>query len=129
MAGRYANDLGALETAINRAIANLDDALGEVASSATELTAASAEIASASTVLSDGANRQGTSVEDIGQRLRDVNASSAANAQTAADAVVLVAQSRSAASESVKTVDALAQAMNRIADSGGISSHPSRRRL
>ena len=118
MAGRYANDLGDLETAINRAIANLDDALGEVASSATELTAASAEIASASTVLSDGANRQGTSVEDIGQRLRDVNSSSEANARTAADAVALVAQSRSAASESVKTVNALAQAMNRIAESG-----------
>ena len=118
MSGRYANDLGDLETAINRAIANLDDALGEVASSATELTAASAEIASASTVLSDGANRQGTSVEDIGLRLRDVNASSQANARTAADAVVLVAQSRSAASESVQTVNALAQAMSRIAESG-----------
>jgi methyl-accepting chemotaxis protein len=117
MAGGYANDLADLESAINRAIANLDEALHEVASSATELTSASAEIAAASTVLADGASRQESSIEAIAQRLQQVNASSEENARTAANAVTLVAESRSAASASVQTADELAKAMTRIADS------------
>ena len=118
MAGRYQNDLAELETAINRAIANLDDALSEVAGSAAELTVAAAEIATASTVLSDGANRQGSSVEAIAQRLRQVNASSEDNARTAAGAGALVEQSRDAARASVLTAEELAQAMARIAEGG-----------
>lgn len=118
MAGRYDNDLADLETAINLAIANLDDALHEVASSVGELSGAASEIASAATTLADGANRQGASVEHIAQRLRQVNASSEENARTAQSAVALVEQSRSAANTSVKTADELAKAMTRIADGG-----------
>jgi methyl-accepting chemotaxis protein len=122
MAGIYANDLAALESAINRAIANLDEALGEVAMSAAEVTAASSQIASAAASLADGASAQGTSVDLIAQRLAEVNRSGEANARSAANAVAIVEESRGAATASVRTADDLAQAMHRIAESGAATA-------
>lgn len=122
MAGIYANDLAALESAINRAIANLDEALGEVAMSAAEVTAASSQIASAAASLADGASEQGTSVDLIAQRLAEVNRSGEENARSAANAVAIVEESRGAATASVRTADDLAHAMQRIAESGAATA-------
>ncbi len=116
MEGSYGHDLAALQSAINRAITNLDDALDEVAASARELTAASQAIASTSTALADGASRQASSVDRIGGQLEEVTQSGETSAETAAHAGKLVQESRSAARSSVQTADALARAMNGIAE-------------
>ncbi len=116
MAGRYQHDLAELESAINRAVTNLDDALGEVAASAAELSMATREIASGAVALADGANRQGAAVESIAQRLREVNGSSEINARTAIEAGALVEESRNAARTSVDTADELSAAMTRMAE-------------
>lgn len=116
MAGHYANDLATLETAVNRAIANLDDALDEVATSVADLASAAEEIADSSVALSEGAIRQGRAVESIAEQLRAVHRSSEENASTAANAGALVEASRVEARSSVQSADELAQAMARIAE-------------
>lgn len=118
MVSHYTNDLADLETAINRAITNLDDALGEVAMAVGELSSVAEQIAGSSVALSDGATKQGVAVEAIAGRLRELNSSSEVNARTAADAGSLVEASREAARASVGTADELAHAMTRIAEGG-----------
>jgi methyl-accepting chemotaxis protein len=117
MAGHYANDLAALQKAMNRAIDNLEATLRNVAGAAAEVSAASDEIAAASTELAEGATRQAGSAEAIVQRLQEVQRLSESNAMRADAAASASVAGRDAAREGVHTMDQLGTAMTAIADS------------
>jgi methyl-accepting chemotaxis protein len=118
MHGTYERDLAELQSAMNRAIANLDGALTEVAMSADEVSQASREIADAAAGLADGAAHQGMAVAAIVRQLVEVNGSGERSEVTAAEAGLLVQNSRETTAESVHTATELAAMMTAIADNG-----------
>lgn len=117
MDGVYANDLAALQHALNRAVDNLDHTVGDVADSAAQVFAASDEIASASTSLATDATEQAMAVESVVVQLKEVHAMADTNAERADQAVTLAKAGRDAAEDGVQTMQRLDAAMTAIATS------------
>ena len=117
MEGQFGHDLAALQTALNRAVDNLDHTVGEVAEAAAQVFSASDEIASASTSLANDATEQAMTVESVVVQLKEVHAMADTNAVRATQAVTLAAAGREAAEDGVQTMKRLDTAMAAIATS------------
>jgi methyl-accepting chemotaxis protein len=114
MRGEYTGEYVALQQALNAAVANLDQALDEVAAAAAQVLAASTEISSGSDVLAHGAADQAASLEETTSSLTELAATARQNADHAGQARSLASSTQQVATEGVEQMTHLSQAMAMI---------------
>ena len=117
MSGTYEGEYVALQTALNSAIANLDQALEEVAASADQVAGAGNEISAGSESLAHGAADQAASIEETSANLTELASMARLNAENAAQARSLAGTAREIATEGVAEMSQLSEAMEQITKS------------
>ena len=112
--GRYANDLQTLQVAINTTIANLNDAMGEVAAATAQVTAASEQIATGSQSLAHDASQQASAVEEISASLTELGTQATHNASAASTALAQAGVASTSTQHGVEHMEQLTHAIARI---------------
>lgn len=117
MTGTYSGEYVALQNALNSAVANLDQALEEVAASADQVAGAGNEISSGSDSLAHGAADQAASIEQTSASLSELASMARLNAENAAQARSLAGTAREIATDGVAEMTQLSEAMAQITKS------------
>ncbi len=108
------DEVGAMATALNRAVTGMRQALLEVRASADEVSEASAQLAAGSEELSSGAQEQASSLEETSASLEQITSSVRHNADNATQASELASSARSAADNGRQVVSSAVNAMGEI---------------
>lgn len=119
MTGTFRGEYIALQDALNAAVANLDQALDDVAAAAEQVSGAGAEISAGSDALAYGAADQAASLEETTSSLTELSSMARLNAQHAGDARALAGRAREIATEGVSEMNELSTAMELITKSSG----------
>ncbi len=114
MVGNYHGDFARIREALNLAVENLDDALGQVTVTAEQVSAASNQISSGSHSLADGASRQASSLQEISSSLQEVTSMAGQNADKAKEAQELSEKARSSADKGVASIGRLSASIDKI---------------
>ena len=114
MVGEYRGEHARIKHALNLAISNLDDALGEVALSTEQVATAAGQINRGSQGLADGAYDQATSLQEISSSLQELSSMARQNASNAREAQSLAQSARASANRGVDRMGALSEAVVRI---------------
>ncbi len=122
MTGEYAGDFDRIKGAINGAVDNLREALGEVALSAETLTRVSREIESGSRAQAEGASSQASALEQVSASLHEVAATAKGGTRQAHEARAITDTARRDAAQGVVRMQRLSEAMGRIKDSADQSA-------
>jgi methyl-accepting chemotaxis protein len=117
MTGTYSGDFDKIREAINRAVANLNGALGEVSASASQVAGASEEISASAGTLAEGASEQASSLEEVAASLHEVSATAKQSAESAQAARAVSEQARLRAAEGLDEMQQLESAVTRIRSS------------
>lgn len=117
MGEQYAGDHAALARALNTAAHALDQTLGEVATSATQVNSASLQIADGSQSLAQGASQQAGSLEEVASGLSEIGAMTRQNAAHAAEARTLSQEAQQSSARGVSEMKLLSDAITRIKNS------------
>ncbi len=112
---RAEDEVGQMMRALDRAVTQIRNALSEVRDVAGEVASSSRELASASTEISSGAQQQAASLEQTAASLEQINGTVRNNAEGAARAAGLAAQSRDVAVSGRHAVEDAVRAMTEIA--------------
>ncbi|MEZ5398042.1 MAG: methyl-accepting chemotaxis protein [Bryobacteraceae bacterium] len=108
------DEMGQLSHALDRAVAGMRRALGEVGQSATDLNQAAYQLASASDQLASGAHEQATSLEQTASSLEEITATVKQNADNAEQASRLASGARDQANAGGAVVASAVAAMGEI---------------
>lgn len=114
MSQNYQGDHARMGVALNTAIDDMEEALAQIAASADQVSAAASQLGAGSQTLAHGTSEQASALEEISASLQEMTAmtrQSAANAQKCDD---LSGSARSIAHDGVKSMERLAEAMERI---------------
>jgi methyl-accepting chemotaxis protein len=114
MVGEYQGEHARIKHALNLAMSNLDDALGEVALSTEQVATAAGQINQGSQALADGANDQACSLQEISSSLQELSSMARQNASNAREAQSLSQSARASAGRGVDRMGALSEAVARI---------------
>ncbi|HEY3282821.1 MAG TPA: methyl-accepting chemotaxis protein [Armatimonadota bacterium] len=117
MLGDYQGDHGRIKVALNTALDNLDQGLGQVSLGAQQVASAAAEIGDGSQGLSQIASEQASSLEEISSSLQEMASMADQNASNAREARSLTEAARTDAAKGAKSMDQLSQAIERIKSS------------
>jgi len=114
MSPNYQGDHARMVSALNTAIDDMEEALAQIAASADQVSAAASQLGAGSQTLAHGTSEQASALEEISASLQEMTSmtrQSAANAQKCDD---LSESARAIAHEGVKSMERLADAMERI---------------
>ena len=103
-----------LGMAFAQMVHDLNRILGRVNTAVNEVTGGSVQISSSSNLLSEGATRQAASIEEISASITELSGQTRTNAENAAAANSLAAETAEAAKDGQQQMDKLSQAMNQI---------------
>jgi methyl-accepting chemotaxis protein len=106
----YRGDHARIKDALNTAVGNLDASLRTIAASAEQVAGAAEQIDASSHGLADSASTQASSLEELGEALVEISASTRENALGAGEA-------RSVAREMLEGVESGVQSMDRLSES------------
>ena len=112
--GDYKGEHARIKNALNKAIANLDDGLGQVASSSEQVAGAAEQISSGSQSLAQGTSEQASTLEEVSANLRELGAGSEQSAANAREAKGLSDRARQGADTGLDSMKRLSEAMERI---------------
>jgi methyl-accepting chemotaxis protein len=116
MTGSYEGEFAAIRTAIDTAVARLDDALGEVHASAAQVASASGEITTGSESLAQSASEQASALEQVSASLQTMMSTARQHAAHAEEARALTESASTAAGEGVASMGRLSTAIDGIKD-------------
>jgi methyl-accepting chemotaxis protein len=114
MVGDYRGDHSMFQSALNKTIQTLDDALGQVSVAAEQVSSASAHISEGSQVLSQGASEQAGSIEEVSSSLHEVASMTRQNSENAKEARSLSKSAETAVEDGVGSMNRLSEAIGRI---------------
>lgn len=97
MTSDYKGDFNILKDALNRSIDSINRLLGEVTTVAEQVDGGATQVSSASQSLSQGATEQASSLEEVSATLTEIGSQTKSNADNAAQANRLAAETRKAA--------------------------------
>ena len=117
MDGAFHNDLRALQTSLNTAAENLEDALGEIDGAAEQVAAASSQIAAGSQDLARGASEQASALEEVSASLQESASMARRSSDSASEARALAAGARDAAGRGVDAMRQMSEAITNIKSS------------
>ncbi len=115
--GDYQGDYARIAAALNKAVANLDQGLQQVAVGAEEVALASAQISNGSQNMAQGASEQASSLEEVSSSLQELSSMTRQNVATAKEAKNLTEGTRLAASKGVESMNRLSAAIGLIKSS------------
>jgi methyl-accepting chemotaxis protein len=114
MAGNYKGDLARIKQAMNRAAANLDVALQQVASSTEQVASASGQITVGSQSLSQGAGQQASSLEEISSSLQEMASMTKQNQSNAEQADAVSREAKHSVEKGTESMKRLSEAIDKI---------------
>ncbi|MCU0619525.1 MAG: methyl-accepting chemotaxis protein [Gemmatimonadaceae bacterium] len=114
MRGRYAGDFAVMADAINTAMTNLEEAMGEVRASAEQVASAGTQIAGGSQSLAAGASQQAASLEEVTASLQEIASVIKRSADNAGEARTLADAARDGAGAGEERMTQLAEAVRNI---------------
>jgi methyl-accepting chemotaxis protein len=117
MTGEYAGDFAKIKTAINTAVANLDEALSQVTLVASQVASAADQIAGGSQSLARGAGQQAASLEEVSSSLAEMASMTKQSAANAKEGRGMAEQARGSAGAGVESMQRLIDAIERIKQS------------
>jgi methyl-accepting chemotaxis protein len=112
--GSYKGDFERIKQAMNTASANLEQALGQVATASQQITGVSGQISSSSQALSSSAASQASSLEEVSSSLQEMSSMTKQNASNAKEARSQSEGARNTAAKGVDSMQRLSEAINRI---------------
>jgi methyl-accepting chemotaxis protein len=112
--GEYLGDHARIKEAMNRAVANLEEVLGEVWEATEEITGASEQIGDGSRRLAEGASEQASALEEVSGSLQELSSMAKQNVGNAKEAQSLAECARASATQGVDRMNALTSAMEKI---------------
>jgi methyl-accepting chemotaxis protein len=112
--GDFKGDYRRIKDALNATVANLDEALGQVAAAAQQVSWASNQISSGSQALAQGASEQASSLEEVSSSLQEMESMTRQNAANSKEARNLSDSARSSAEKGSKSMARLSNAMDKI---------------
>lgn len=107
MTGTYVGDHAAIQSALNSAVAQLADALGNVRSTSVELSDASRQVAASSEDMAAGATEQASALEEVSASLQELAALARDNATATGEANASVTEARERAVQSTASMQSL----------------------
>jgi methyl-accepting chemotaxis protein len=114
MAGEYKGDFAKIKKALNTALENLDEALGQVLAAAEQVTSASGQINAGSQALAHGASEQASSLEEVSSNMQEMASMTKQNTANAKEARSLAEGARASADKGVNSMQRLSEAIARI---------------
>lgn len=117
MEGKYQGDFAKMQTALNSAVDDLDEALAQVASAADQVASAAQQISAGSQSLAQGSSEQASSLEEVSSSLQEMNSMTKQNAGSAAEANSLSEAARGSARSGVDNMKRLSGAIEKIKSS------------
>jgi methyl-accepting chemotaxis protein len=114
MVGQYRGDHEKIKVALNSALDDLEEALGQVGASAEQVASASGEVSSGSQTLAQGASEQASALEEISSSLQEMTSMTQQNALNTQEANSLSDTARERTSGGVESMRRLAQAIEKI---------------
>jgi methyl-accepting chemotaxis protein len=114
MQGMYDGEYASLQSALNTAVTNLDQALAEVAASAEQVSSAGVEISNGSDAVAHGAADQAASLEETTASLAELASMARQSATHAAEARSLADTARGIVTQGVNEMTQLSDAMAQI---------------
>ena len=117
MKGEYKGDFARIKDGLNSAVANLDDALGQVTTVVEQVSAASADINSGAQSLSGRATDQAASLQEVSGNLHQLASMTEQNAASAKEAKDLSEITRQSTQLGVENMKRLSSAIDRIKSS------------
>jgi len=115
--GDYVGDLAKIKTAINTAVDNLDQAMGQVTDSTAQVASASGQISSGSQNLAQGANEQASSLEEVSASLEEMSSMTRQNAENAMQAKNLSTEADQNAKSGSEAMGRMSQSIQKIKES------------
>ena len=122
LTGNYQGDHAKLKVALNKAINNLDEGLGQVSSSTSQFTTASSQIGSISQSIAQGASEQASSLEEISSSLQEISSMTQSNTNKTNEVKNMTENARSVAVKGKDSMDRLSGAIENIKKSSNETS-------
>jgi methyl-accepting chemotaxis protein len=117
MQGQHGEGFERITKAINTAIENLDEALGQVAAGAEEVAAASDHISEGSQSLAQGTTEQAGTLQEVSSSLQEMSSMTLQNTKNAKEARALTDQTRSSTDKGMASMQRMSEAINKIKSS------------
>mgnify|MGYP006273638921 FL=1 len=114
MEGAYQAEFAVLQQAINSAVANLDNTVGQASASAAQVSMAAGQIAAGAQDLAQGASEQASTLEEVAASLHEIRAMIRENSTTAADMHDVSEQNKHTAEDGLESGRRLTEAMQQI---------------
>jgi methyl-accepting chemotaxis protein len=114
MTGSYRGDHDRIRQALNLAVANLDEALGEVSTAADQVASAAGQISGGSHALAEGATEQAGSLQEVSASLQQLASMTTQNASNTSEARKVSEGTRRVTDEGADSMRRLGDAMARI---------------
>lgn len=114
MVGDYHGDNLKIKEAVNNSIGSLNQILKNVSTTVSEVTHAAMQVSDSSSTLSQGANDQAASLEEITSSMNQIGTQTNHNAENSKIANELATHARDAAEKGNQEMNALTDAMNEI---------------
>lgn len=114
MEGDYQGHYARIKRAVNQAVVDLDEALGEVAAASAQVAGAAGQISGGSQTLAEGANEQAASLEEVSSSLQEMSSMSARNASNLDETRGLSDSTRKATVAGMEEMRRLAKAIDQI---------------
>ena len=119
MQGDYQGDFATIKSALNTAVANLDESLTQVVTGTEQVASASSQISSGSQALAQGASVQASTLQEISSSLQEMASMSQQNAANAQEARRLAENAHHSADQGTASMRRLSQAMDQIKTASG----------
>jgi methyl-accepting chemotaxis protein len=114
MGTEYTGDYGELAEAINRAVADLSDAMDQTQVAAQQVAAASGEIANSSQALAHSSSGQAAGIEEVSSSLAEVSSTAASTAARASEGRRIAQTARDRTAAGAQTMSELSDAIGAI---------------
>lgn len=123
MHGEYQGAFAKIKESLNTAVANLDEALLQVAVAAEQVASASGQISAGSQTLAQGSSEQASSLEEVSSSLQEMSSMSRQNLANAQEARCLSDHTRLNAEKGRESMQRLSAAIDRIKASADETSN------
>ncbi len=114
MEGTYAGDYARIQSALNTAVENLQDGLGQVRTAVTQVAGASGQIASSSQAVAQGASEQAQALAETAGSVDALATLTTANSTSAAQASALTDRARALSDDGDRAMAQLGTSMEQI---------------
>ena len=113
----YKGDHAKIKLALNTAVENLQQALGEISGAAEQVAAAADQIATSRQTLAQGASEEASTIEEVSSSLHEITSMAKTSAASAKEAETLAEAAKSGTDQGGEKMIQLAEAMGKLKSS------------